>query len=55
MDPRLAVLNLFLCSHEFFLIFHNSVMIYNTRNRNNNTKESQKEKKTCFNVHVGGK
>ena len=30
-------------------------MIYNTRNRNNDTIERQKEKKTCFNVHVGAK
>ena len=30
-------------------------MIYNTRNRNNDTTESQKEKKTCFNAHAGGK
>ena len=28
-------------------------MIYNTRNRSNDTKESQKEKKTCFNAHNG--
>ena len=26
-------------------------MIYNTRNRSNDTSESQKEKKTCFKVH----
>ena len=26
-------------------------MIYNTRNRSNDITESQKEKKTCFNVH----
>ena len=25
-------------------------MIYNTRNRSNDTAESQKEKKTCFNA-----
>ena len=30
-------------------------MIYNTRNRSNDTKESQKEKTTCFNIHEGGK
>ena len=30
-------------------------MIYNTRNRNNETTESQKEKNTSFNVHAGGK
>ena len=29
-------------------------MLYNTRNWSNNTTESQKEKKTCFNVHVEG-
>ena len=27
-------------------------MIYNTRNRSNNTTESQKEKKTCFKAHI---
>ena len=26
-------------------------MIYNTRNWSNDTTESQKEKKTCFNAH----
>ena len=26
-------------------------MIYNTRNRSNDTAESQEEKKTCFNAH----
>ena len=26
-------------------------MIYNTRNRSNDTIENQKEKKTCFNAH----
>ena len=30
-------------------------MIYKIRNRNNDTTESQKEKKICFNVHAGGK
>ena len=30
-------------------------MIYNTKNQNNNTTGSQKEKKTCFNAHVGRK
>ena len=29
-------------------------MIYNTKNLNNDTAESQKEKNTCFNAHVGG-
>ena len=26
-------------------------MIYNTRNQSNDTTESQKEKKACFNAH----
>ena len=30
-------------------------MIYDTKNRNNNTTESQKEKKTCLNAHAEGK
>ena len=30
-------------------------MIYNTRNWSNDTTASQKEKKTCFNAHAGGK
>ena len=30
-------------------------MIYITKNRNNDTTESQKEKKNCFNAHAGGK
>ena len=30
-------------------------MIYNTKNWNNDTTESQKEKKTCCNAHAGGK
>ena len=30
-------------------------MIYNTSNQSNDTAESQKEKKTCFNAHAGGK
>ena len=30
-------------------------MVYNTRNWSNDTTESQKEKKTCFNAHVGRK
>ena len=30
-------------------------MIYNNRNQSNDTTESQKEKKTCFNAHAGGK
>ena len=35
----------------FSRVFHNTVMIYNTRNRSNDTTESQKEKKTCFKAH----
>ena len=50
-----VVLNLFLFSPDFLKIFHNTVMIYNTRNRNNDTTESQKEKKNYFNAHAGGK
>ena len=30
-------------------------MIYNTRNRDKDTTESQIGKKNCFNAHVGGK
>ena len=30
-------------------------MIYDTGNWSNYTTESQKEKKTCFNAHAGGK
>ena len=30
-------------------------MIYNTKNQSNDTTESQKEKKTCFNARAGGK
>ena len=30
-------------------------MIYTTKNRNNDKTERQKEKKTCFNAHAGGK
>ena len=61
MDHRLAVLifmifrvycsYLFLFYPDFFLVFHNTVIIHNTRNRSNDTTESQKEKKTCFNAH----
>ena len=29
-----------------------TVMIYNTRNWSNDTTESQKEKKTCFNAYA---
>ena len=41
------ILNLFLFLSTIFLIFHNTVMIYNTRNCSNDITESQKEKKTC--------
>ena len=34
-----------------FLVYHNTIMIYNTRKRSNDTIESQKERKTCFNAH----
>ena len=39
----------------FFSIFQTVVIIYNTRNWSNDTTESQKEKKACFNAHAGGK
>ena len=39
----------------FFLIFHNTVMIYNTRNQSNDTTEIQKENKACFNAYAEGK
>ena len=39
----------------FFSIFHNIVIIYNTRNWSNDTTESQKEKNACFNAHAEGK
>ena len=66
MDPRLSVLklsqflghivlNLFLFSPEIKKIFCNIVVNYNTRNRSNNTTESQKEKTICFNADAGGK
>ena len=41
------ILNLFLFSPNFLKIFHNTVMIY-TRNRSNDTTESQEEKKIHF-------
>ena len=37
------------------LIFQNTVMIYKTRNHNNDARESQKETKICFNAYAGGK
>ena len=48
------VLNLFLFFRVFFffLILHNTVTIYNTRNQCNDAAESQKEKKTCFNPFI---
>ena len=49
------VLNLFLFSSNFLKIFHKTVMTYNTKKQNNDTTESQKEKKTCFNAHAGEK
>ena len=66
MDPRLSVLkfswflghivlNLFLFSPDFLKLFCNTVVNYNTRNRSNNTTESQKEKTNCFNADAGGK
>ena len=36
---------------DFLYIFHNTVLIDNTRNQSNDTTESQKEKKPCFNAH----
>ena len=48
------VLHLFLFSPDFLKIFLNTVMIYDTRNWSNDTVESQKEKKTCFNAHARG-
>ena len=47
-----------MCSYVlpiFLNIFHNTVMIYNTRNRSSDKTESKKEKKTCFNAHAGEK
>ena len=49
------VLNLLLFSPNFSKVFHNTVMIYNTRNRSSDTTESQNENMTCFNAHAGGK
>ena len=49
------VLNLFLFSSNFLKIFHKTVITYNTKKQNNDTTESQKEKKTCFNAHAGEK
>ena len=43
--------NLFLSFAEFFQIFHNAVILYNTKNLINDTTESQKEKKSYFNAH----
>ena len=67
LDPRIVVLKIFhdyqgtffiICSYFlpiFFSIFHNKVIIYNTRNWGNDTTESQKEKKPCFSAHAEGK
>ena len=30
-------------------------MIYNAKDWNNDTTETQKDKETCFNAHAGGK
>ena len=35
----------------FFFNFHNTVIIYNTKNRRNDRTAIQLEKKACFNVH----
>ena len=46
---------MFLFSPEFFFffsIFYNIVVICNSRNWSNDTTESQKEKKACFNAHA---
>ena len=44
-----------ICSYLSLILFlkivHNTVMIYKTRNRSNDTAESQKEKKARFNAH----
>ena len=65
LDPRLSVLKFswflgcivlnLVFSPDFLKIFLNTVVIYNTRNRSNNTTESQKEKTNCFNAHAVGK
>ena len=34
--------------------FRNTVIIYNSKNRNNDATESQKERQNCFNARVGG-
>ena len=44
MGPRLAAL-------KMFMIFRNTVLIYNTRNQSNDTREGQRERNTCFNAH----
>ena len=43
-------LNWFIFFPRFFLISHNTAMIYNTKNRSNDT-DSQIEKKTYLNAH----
>ena len=59
LDPVLSVpklfmilgvidLNFFLISPDCFKIFHSAVMIYNIRNRINDTTESQKEKRSVL-------
>ena len=63
LDPRLALLKIFIIFRvywsefvlffsKFFKISYNTAMIYNTKNRSNETTESQIEKKTCFNVYI---
>ena len=43
------IFSYFICSDFFFfLIFHNAVMIYNTRNWSNDTTESEKGGKDMF-------
>ena len=44
-------LNLFLLFLNFVNISHNTVAIYKTRSRINDSKESQNKKETCFNAH----
>ena len=49
-------LNLFFISPNFLKRFSiTGMIIYNTRNRSNDSTETQKEKKACFNDHAGGK
>ena len=43
LDPRLDILKTFMISPIFLKVFHNTVMIYNTRNRNNDKKVRKKK------------